>query len=783
MALETVDLTKLDSSVGTQYPKNSVSKAKMKEAERIRQLWVNSNSGKRQQWQAKEQRAYDFCLNSQLTQEEIDDLEASGMPTFIVNRMTPVIETMKFFVTANSPRWKAVGAEGSDVDLAQIHTDMIDYSWYISSGKSMFGMAIGDSLMKSKGYIHIYVDPDGDRGMGEVMFERVDPFDVWTSSMSNDFLERDATYHIIKKDLPRNVLINNLPDFEKEIKKASGEADSTAFSERDLEESDSIQPAEVEDALNEEGEKDDILNYYEVYEPTRVQYYNLYVVNRPSDAEIRETRGFVDEQINKLAEELDVQLVEGERALREKMARGEIVRERYNLEMQKMKEGAQRQLQEQEAILVAKAKEEATKVEQKFVTAEEYEKLKKLPNWIIQDAYPYFAKKVKKTCVVGDQFLYSTILNVSHVPLIPIPYTHTGTPYPMSAALPLVGKQQEINKSHQIMIHNANLSSNLRWKYVEGEIDEDLWERYSSSPGALLPYRPGMSDKGPIEIMPQPINNAFFTIEQDSKSDLEYMAGIQPPSMGISSANDETYRGFLAKDEYGTRRIRSWVSNIVEPALEHIGKIYMEMAQDTYTIHKVFRIVHPNPSGGQESRDVEINVPIYGDNGDVIGRYNDYASSRYDIRIIAGSTLPINRWAITEEYMKYLELGVIDDIAFIAETDIKNKDELLRRKSMLAQQQQQIQSMEEAIKDRDGTIETLQRQLVQAGIKGQIKDAEMEIDRSKTELKMADKLFQERIRDELKMTREAMKNEIEKLRAEIKAKAKAKDSKSSPKSS
>jgi hypothetical protein len=43
--------------------------------------------------------------------------------------------------------------------------------------------------------------------------------------------------------------------------------------------------------------------------------------------------------------------------------------------------------------------------------------------------------------------------------------------------------------------------------------------------------------------------------------------------------------------------------------------------------------------------------------------------------------------------------------------------------------------MEEAIKDKDGTIETLERQLVQAGIKGKIQDAEMEITKKKEQVK------------------------------------------------
>ena len=56
----------------------------------------------------------------------------------------------------------------------------------------------------------------------------------------------------------------------------------------------------------------------------------------------------------------------------------------------------------------------------------------------------------------------------------------------------------------------------------------------------------------------------------------------------------------------------------------------------------------------------------------------------------------------------------------IEQTDIRNKKPLLQRKSMYSQMQSQIAGMEEQIKDQSGTIETLERQLVQAGIKEEI---------------------------------------------------------------
>ena len=141
------------------------------------------------------------------------------------------------------------------------------------------------------------------------------------------------------------------------------------------------------------------------------------------------------------------------------------------------------------------------------------------------------------------------------------------------------------------------------------------------------------------------------------------------------------------------------------------------------------------PNALQEEKQAEINIPMYNDFGEAIGKIHDYQAAKFDVRIISGSTLPINRWAYLSELKELMQMGVVDDIAVLSETDIKNKETIAKRKSLYSQLQGQLNSMEEAIKDKEGTIETLQRQLVQAGIKGKVQDAEMEITRQKEQLK------------------------------------------------
>jgi len=280
--------------------------------------------------------------------------------------------------------------------------------------------------------------------------------------------------------------------------------------------------------------------------------------------------------------------------------------------------------------------------------------------------------------------------------------------------------------------------------YEEGSVPEEEWERYSSAPGALLKYRSGFN--APTPVQPMPLNSAFFGITQNAKSDMEYIAGVYSSMQGDTSSSPETYRGLLQMDEFGTRRIKSWMQNIVEPALEHLGVIFKDWAQDTYIANKVFRIVQPNNINEETS--IEINIPIFDDLGNAVKKWNDYSTARFDVRIIGGSTLPLNRWALLEEYFKWYQSGLIDDVAMLAETDVRNKEAIIKRKSVYMQLRNQIEQLDEIVKDRNGTIETLERQLVQSGIKQKVNNADMSMKKDVMETEAAQAIYREKLKNE-----------------------------------
>ena len=122
---------------------------KDKRAERIKDIFNKTRTHNRAQWEYINQKGYDFAHDNQLSEQERLALEEQGMPTFTINRIVPVVEMLNFYATAQSPRWQAVGVEGSDIDVAALFSDMADYIWAQSDGSCKYANAINDAITKS----------------------------------------------------------------------------------------------------------------------------------------------------------------------------------------------------------------------------------------------------------------------------------------------------------------------------------------------------------------------------------------------------------------------------------------------------------------------------------------------------------------------------------------------------------------------------------------------------------------------------------------------------------
>ena len=553
--------------------------AKKKKVDQIRELYNLSSNWTRSQWQFINQKGYEFAHDEQLSFDEKTALQDQGMPTFTINRILPVVEMLNFYATANSPRWQAIGVEGSDSEVAAVFSDLSDYIWNLSDGSALYSNAINDAICKSIGYILVTVDTDMDNGMGEVVLQQPEPFDIYVDPKSRDMMFRDASYILIRKVLPKSHIVKLFPQYRRKINSASSLEADGSYSERAL--SDREQKLFLRDDSNAEdmgvdsaGEHEPTLELFELYEKIKVSYMNVFYRIPPNKEQLKAIQQQVQVKMKEMAAEMEVEFMEQQKQMQQAVQEGKMIPERFELEMKKAQKMMQDQLQAAEQEYMSQLQAEASKIENKIVSEKEFKILLKDKAFqeAVVEAVQFYGTRIRQTVCAGDKLLNEVVYpeNVVDYPLIPFHYKWTGTPYPVSAVAPLVGKQREINKSHQIMVHNASLGSSLRWLYEEGSIDPDQWEKYSSSPGALLSVRPG--SERPTPVMPAPLSNAFFSIVQEGKQDMEYLAGIYSSMQGDTQQQHETFRKngnsrliFQSTMIWGRQSVNQWI--ILLPSL------------------------------------------------------------------------------------------------------------------------------------------------------------------------------------------------------------------------
>jgi hypothetical protein len=84
----------------------------------------------------------------------------------------------------------------------------------------------------------------------------------------------------------------------------------------------------------------------------------------------------------------------------------------------------------------------------------------------------------------------------------------------------------------------------------------------------------------------------------------------------------------------------------------------------------------------------------------------------------------------------------------------------MKRKSIYSQLKAQVEELEDVITDREGTIETLSRQVVQAGIRDKVRSAENEMDKDTNLSKAQQKLLRDKMRSDYSTMSKQMDNEM-----------------------
>lgn len=627
--------------------------------------------------------AKDFAHNFQYSEEEINALAERNQAAVPINVIWPAMEQAVAMLTANSPGFQATAAEDSDIETASAISDLLSHDWYKSGGNEHLKIALYDYYQTGRGVLMAYIDPSADYGRGAVRFRFVDALSVFPDPNSRDKMWRDAAHVIVRNLMSTEQIMSIWPDALDLL----ANADTTHSGDENRYASN----RQADGGLSRGRAFDNHHTRYRVLERySRVKVAYQHVAERPTGAE----RIFLEEEFEQYL---------GSPALRIQQEGGPVqhlMGSDFERQAQGLLDNATPTEDPNVFLVPASAKAPAVALEL-TTNAALVEEGVIVRRTVMLD-------RIMHVITIGGQLYWKGYLPTDAYPLVPMNGRWDHNPFPISDVTFVTPIQESINKLHSQIIANLSNSTNVKVLVPRGSVDRQQIELdFAKSGAAVIEYDAEMGQ--PTIVAPLPVPGGLFSYYSELKAQIERELGIFSMQQGDASAAPSTYKGTLAMDEFGQRRIKSKLDDI-ESALSQLGRVALQYMQYVYREERVLRILEPN----NRVRETIINQYVYDDRSGYARRVNDVTVGEYDVRILAGSILPSNRWALLEYYMQLYQMQIIDQQEVLKKTDVVDAEGVIERMSLVRQLQQQLQALQEENKQLKGDLQTADRETMNA---------------------------------------------------------------------
>ena len=155
-----------------------------------------------------------------------------------------------------------------------------------------------------------------------------------------------------------------------------------------------------------------------------------------------------------------------------------------------------------------------------------------------------------------------------------------------------------------------------------------------------------------------------------------------------------------------------------------------------------------------------INKQLYDDKTAEVKVVNNITIGKYDVIVVAGSTLPTNRFAELEFYMDAYTKGLIDKEEVLKKTEVFDIEGVLERTDIINQLQQQLQGAQEQIKQLNGDLQTRDREAVNLRKRVEVEKFKGDLDKVSNKAQAANTLFEKRLDDSLSTVKTDIRRSI-----------------------
>jgi len=633
-------------------------------------------------WATEAQANYQFVYNGQWTKEQEERLVSRGQAPIAANVLYPAVEQVISMLTHNPPRFHVSGREDSDVKTAKAFSELLSHVWQRSRADVLLKRAAFDYVVMGRGVMMAYIDPEANLGRGEVMLKDLDPLMVYPDPNARDPHWRDASHILVKQVMTTEQVLSIWPNAKEMLQGGVAPAHRNIVTNLV---SKQILPGDEPDGGHD--------RHVIIERQSRVRLFHIHFVDTLTGREElflpEEEDQFLQRPAYLIMQIQEGQIV-GEQPVTAVEEQGQILQ--MMQQGQPMEDGGvyvqippQNEQEPPQEMLIYQV-DMAYMVEREIVMRRQVR-----------------TPRIKIVITIDDKVYYDGYLPTEHYTIVPLVPARSRNPYPTSDIGIVRPMQETRNKMLMQVLANVATSNNQKVLFPRGSMDRKVLEEELSKAGtAALEYDAEMG--APVILGPQPVPVGLFTMFEGLGVEIKDVLGVYGLSQGNAKEAPDTYRGTLAIDEFGQRRLRGKAVD-VEHGLAQLGYAVMQLCQAVYTGERALRIVQPN----NIVRETVINQLQYDDLGVIQGRINDITVGEYDLVLLSGSTLPSSRWALDEYYRELYQYGLIDQVEVLKKSELVDAEAVLERMGHIAHLQSQLQQAQEEIKRLSGDLQTAER--------------------------------------------------------------------------
>jgi|TARA_Y100000310_G_scaffold332585_1_gene408459 hypothetical protein len=295
---------------------------------------------------------------------------------------------------------------------------------------------------------------------------------------------------------------------------------------------------------------------------------------------------------------------------------------------------------------------------------------------------------ISKTVLANDILLETGPSPFDHgwFPIVHFVDYPSGWNYWASGEVQHVEKLQlEINKRRGMMIDILKFTS-MPMLVVDPTSGVD-YENIVTRPGLVIP---AIGGGGSVSwLHPPRVPGELFAMNDRDKADFDTILGNVDVLQGRKPAGVEAAAAIEALTEAANTRMRLKV-RFMEAALRQLGRLVVSMIQQFYDTKRIIRLAGRDAETllDKELDYLNVNAPTGMDQqGELLLENMIPKDSEFDVRIGAGSTLPVSRQSRFQQALQLFQVRAIDQMELLKHSGWPRFEEVIAR----MQQEQEAQ--------------------------------------------------------------------------------------------